>query len=220
MTPLHGWPGDEDQGQMGSWLVMSSLGLFQMQGGCSIEPVYDLTGPLFKKVKISLENENSLSIIAHNNSETNKYIQSAKLNGKTLIKSWIYCKDVQDGGMLEFEMGPEPNKNWGVDELPPSVSKQANWEKPNPGLLIKALGLKDNTKKEFVNKLTVSMLSFYNSGIVRYTSDGQLPTSSSREYRKPFEIDTTTDINAAVFSKDGKQLSKLRSVQYKKIRLQ
>ncbi|MCP4310961.1 MAG: glycoside hydrolase family 92 protein, partial [Bacteroidetes bacterium] len=32
-TPLHGWLGDEDEGQMGAWYVMSAMGLFQTDGG-------------------------------------------------------------------------------------------------------------------------------------------------------------------------------------------
>ncbi|MDB4303774.1 GH92 family glycosyl hydrolase [Desulfosarcina sp.] len=217
MTPQDGWPGDEDQGQMGSWLVMSSLGLFQMQGGCGIEPVYDLTSPLFKKATISLENGETLTIIANNNSDKNKYIQSAKLNGIPLSNSWIYSKDIQHGGELEYLMGPQPNKDWGVEELPPSVSKQGTWEKPNPGLSMEASGLKDERKKTFLDKLSVSIQSYYKNGIVRYTTDGQSPTKSSKDYSRPIEIEKTTEIKAAVFDKNGKQLSKLRSAFYTKL---
>ncbi len=32
-TPLHGWLGDEDEGQMGAWFVMSAMGFFEMDGG-------------------------------------------------------------------------------------------------------------------------------------------------------------------------------------------
>ncbi len=38
---------DEDQGQMSAWLIMASLGLFQMDGGCSTEPVYEIASPLY-----------------------------------------------------------------------------------------------------------------------------------------------------------------------------
>ena len=38
---------DEDQGQMSAWLIMVSLGLFQMDGGCSTEPVYEIASPLY-----------------------------------------------------------------------------------------------------------------------------------------------------------------------------
>ena len=53
--PLDGYPGDEDQGQMGAWYVMSALGFFEMDGGASVDPVYELSGPLFKKATIQLD---------------------------------------------------------------------------------------------------------------------------------------------------------------------
>lgn len=124
-TPLHGWPGDEDEGQMGAWFVMSSLGLFQMQGGCGDQPVFDLGSPLFEEARIRLENGKELVIKANNNSDRNRYIQSARLNGKPLDQAWIHVSAIQSGGTLEYEMGPEPNRSWGVKPLPPSLSSTA-----------------------------------------------------------------------------------------------
>ncbi|MBK5196277.1 MAG: GH92 family glycosyl hydrolase, partial [Proteiniphilum sp.] len=46
--------GDEDQGQMSGWFVMAALGLFQTDGGCRVEPVYEIGSPLFKKTVIDL----------------------------------------------------------------------------------------------------------------------------------------------------------------------
>lgn len=40
MGPRDAYPGDEDQGQMSSWYILSSIGLFQMDGGCSKDPVW------------------------------------------------------------------------------------------------------------------------------------------------------------------------------------
>ncbi|SCM56682.1 GH92 family glycosyl hydrolase [Petrimonas mucosa] len=48
--------GDEDQGQMSAWFVMAALGLFQTDGGCSTEPVYEIASPLYEKVVINLDN--------------------------------------------------------------------------------------------------------------------------------------------------------------------
>ena len=50
-------PGDEDEGQMGAWYVMSAMGLFEMDGGASADPVYELSGPIFRKITISLDNK-------------------------------------------------------------------------------------------------------------------------------------------------------------------
>ena len=62
----------------------------------------------------------SFEVIAHNYSPTNKYIQSAKLNGKDWTQSWFEHKELMNGGKLEFTMGNTPNKNWAADSVPPS----------------------------------------------------------------------------------------------------
>ena len=108
---------DEDQGQMGGVSALMSMGLFSLRGNNSTEPVYDITSPVFDEITIRLDNEyykgKEFTIITKNNSTDNMYIQSARLNGKTLDKAWFYHKDFAAGGKLELELGPEPNKNWG-----------------------------------------------------------------------------------------------------------
>ena len=54
-------------------------------------------------------------IKTENNSAANKFIQSAKLNGKSLDKPWFYHKELINGGYLQLIMGSEANKNWGSD---------------------------------------------------------------------------------------------------------
>ncbi len=123
--PYDGYPGDEDQGQMGAWYVMSAIGLFQMSGGCDVKPIYELGSPIFDKVTIRLDNRyykgSAFVIEAKNNSKENMYIQSAELDGKALKKPWFYHEDLVDGGTLTLIMGPEPNKSWGSapEDAPP-----------------------------------------------------------------------------------------------------
>ncbi|MGV8963716.1 MAG: GH92 family glycosyl hydrolase [Candidatus Saccharimonadaceae bacterium] len=111
--------GDEDQGQMSAWFVMAALGLFQTDGGCSVEPVYELSSPLFEKAVIDLGEQfgrgKQIIIKANNTSRKNKYIQSAKLNGKELNSFKIDARNVLKGGTLELEMGSEPNYKWGLE---------------------------------------------------------------------------------------------------------
>jgi predicted alpha-1,2-mannosidase len=117
-TPEDGYQGDEDEGQMSAWFVMSALGLFQMDGGTSTKPIYEIGSPLFEKAVIHLDKEyypgGTFTIEARNNSKENKYIQSAVLNGKLLTKPWFYHSELVAGGSLVLEMGPEPNKEWGI----------------------------------------------------------------------------------------------------------
>ena len=116
-TPYHGWEGDEDEGQMGGWFVISSMGLFEMNGGVIDSSKVELTAPLFRKITISLDPKyykgKEFVITTENNTPENIYIQSATLNGKPLIKSWIYFKDIVNGGSLNYVLGSEPNRLWG-----------------------------------------------------------------------------------------------------------
>jgi predicted alpha-1,2-mannosidase len=117
-NPYNGWPGDEDQGQMGSWYVMTTMGLFQMDGGCRENPIYEIGSPLFDKIEIALDPKyypgGKFVIETKNNSSENFYVQKAFLNGKELTKCWIYASDLQAGGKLVLEMSSKPNKEWGV----------------------------------------------------------------------------------------------------------
>ncbi|MFC3199155.1 GH92 family glycosyl hydrolase [Parapedobacter deserti] len=111
-SPYVGWNGDEDEGQMGAWFVMSSLGLFEMNGGTSPDLRVDITSPLFKTIKIKLDDNyhqgKAFVIKTYNNSAANVYIQSIKLNGKLMDKNYISFTDISKGGILELHMGAFP----------------------------------------------------------------------------------------------------------------
>ena len=114
-TPYHGWEGDEDEGQMSAWFVMSAMGMFEMDGGCSPDPVFDISSPLFSKVTISLDSRyyagKEFTINAIGNSDKNIYIQEAYLNGKKLSSPKLRFNDVVRGGELTLIMGDSP-KEW------------------------------------------------------------------------------------------------------------
>ncbi|MBR4995712.1 MAG: GH92 family glycosyl hydrolase [Alistipes sp.] len=113
------WLGDEDQGQMSAWMVMASIGLFQTDGGCSVNPSYEIASPLFEQVVIDLGNRygrgEKLVIKANNASLNNMYIQSAKWNGKPLNSFQIPAQELLRGGLLELNMASTPNPRWGVE---------------------------------------------------------------------------------------------------------
>ena len=126
--PVDGWPGDEDQGQMGAWYVMSAMGLFETRGGAAVDPVYEIGSPLFEKITIHLDGAyydgETFVVEARGASGENRYVQSATLDGEPLDKPWFYHEALVDGGRLVLEMGPEPNREWGSDpaDAPPSMS--------------------------------------------------------------------------------------------------
>lgn len=112
--------GDEDQGQMSAWAIMTALGLFQTDGGCATEPMYEIASPVFEEVTIDLGNRygrgKTFTIKANNASRKNIYVQSARLNGKELTSFRFPAKELLSGGVLELEMGAEPNTGWGIEK--------------------------------------------------------------------------------------------------------
>jgi len=124
-TGPKGYTGDEDQGQLSAWYVMSAMGLFEMDGGCGQKPIYEIGSPVFDRVVIHLDPKyypgRQFVITAKNNGPKNVFIQSASLNGTALNKPWIYHSEVVKGGELVLMMGPEPNKTWGsaAEAAPP-----------------------------------------------------------------------------------------------------
>ncbi len=126
--PLHGYGygQDEDQGQLGAWYVMAALGLFDVQGHASANPSFQFGSPQFDKITIQLSNmaDKKLVIETINNSFENKYIQSLDFNGEAINNCWIFRDEIMKGGKLTFTMGSEPNKKWGTEKPPPSMSTE------------------------------------------------------------------------------------------------
>jgi len=120
---------DEDQGQMGGVSALMSMGLFSVRGTCAVDPIYEITAPVFDRITIALDPEyyrgKQFVITTRNNSANNMYIQSARLDGRPLRNCWFYHRDLADGGTLELLLGPKPNCEWGVAALPPSESPPA-----------------------------------------------------------------------------------------------
>jgi predicted alpha-1,2-mannosidase len=120
----YGFGQDEDQGQLGGWFVLASLGIFDVQGHTAENPTFQFGSPLFRKVTLDLPNGKSLVIETINNSRESKYVQSLKFNEKEITNSWMPRSELAAGGHLVFTMGAEPNTSWGVGTPPPSMSTQ------------------------------------------------------------------------------------------------
>jgi predicted alpha-1,2-mannosidase len=117
---LMGVPGDEDGGGMSAFVVFSKMGFYPVTPGSG---TYNIGSPAFENTIIHLGNGKEFRIMAQNCSQQNKYIQSAKLNGKKWNKPWFSHDDIKDGGVLELIMGDKANKAWGSapNDAPPSA---------------------------------------------------------------------------------------------------
>lgn len=111
---VEGLVGNEDVGQMSAWYVLAAAGIHP---SCPGTTRYEITSPVFDEVRIHLDpayfKGKQFVIKALNNSKTNRYIQSARLNDETYDKCYIEFQDIVAGGVLELTMGDTPNKNWG-----------------------------------------------------------------------------------------------------------
>ncbi len=130
ISPQKGYSGDEDQGLMGSLAVLMKIGLFSTNGGTSEKPFYEIASPIFNKITIHLNPKyykgKQFIIHAKNNGPHNYYIQSARLNNKSLDQPWLLHETLVKGGQLILQMGAQPDKSWGSDlkMAPPSMSSE------------------------------------------------------------------------------------------------
>lgn len=108
---VNGLCGNEDVGQMSAWYILTAMGFHPI---CPGNNRYELTSPVFNKVTIALDKRyykgKTFTIIAHNNSPENVYIQSVSLNGKVLNRLWITHEEIINGGVLEFILGKTPKR--------------------------------------------------------------------------------------------------------------
>ncbi len=117
-----GLAGNEDCGQMSAWYAMSALGFY------AVDPAsgnYVFGTPLFDRVVIDMGNQHRLIVEARRASPGEQYIQSVTFNGKPYDKVWFRHADIAAGGSLVFQMGSQPNHQFGADPsaAPPSMTR-------------------------------------------------------------------------------------------------
>ena len=103
-----GLSGNEDCGQMSAWYVFSAMGFYPVNPS---ELKYQFGSPIVQQAKVEVAPGKFFTMKAPLASVANKYIQEVKLNGQTLDRTFITHQEIMDGGVLEFTMGSEPNKN-------------------------------------------------------------------------------------------------------------
>lgn len=107
LSPESGYNGDEDQGSMSCLAIAMKIGLFQVDGGVTDEPYYQIGSPIFDKVTLHLQNpdgkKSEFVISCAEGSDENPVVKGAKLNGTPYEGSTILHKDIIAGGRLELE---------------------------------------------------------------------------------------------------------------------
>ncbi|WP_321515369.1 GH92 family glycosyl hydrolase [Marinifilum fragile] len=179
--------GNEDCGQMSAWYVLSAMGFYS---DCPGKPVYAIGSPIFSKVKIHLDNGKTFTLTANNNSEKNKYIQSAKLNGEKLNVSFLSHADILEGGNLVLEMADTPNKEWGAN-LDLNVEFKAA-----------PIAYLTESSDVFIEKFMVDIKCNDPEAEIYYTLDGSEPDKQSQQFKKPFKINKSSNLSFRTY-KEG-----------------
>ncbi len=192
-----GLSGNEDCGQMSAWLVMSAMGFYPVTPG---HPEYVIGTPWFPEMEIQLENGKTFKITTDKVSKDNYYIQAATLNGKSYSKSFINHQDIMNGGHLHFDMGSQPNKEWGSrDEDVPVTHITDELILPVPFFVAGSAVIREPMK--------VAIETSMPGCKIYYTLDGTLPGFESVVYSEPLFIEKTCTLRAIAW-KEGYGFSK------------
>ena len=121
-TPT-GMTGNDDLGTMSAWNVLSSIGLFPVQPGYD---TWGLSTPVFDRVDLTLDRRyyphGALTVTAPGTSTADRYVQSARTDGKAYDRTYLTTGALRSLRSLAFTVGPHPSE-WGTSALaaPPAL---------------------------------------------------------------------------------------------------
>jgi predicted alpha-1,2-mannosidase len=94
-------PGDEDNGEMSAWFVLSALGIFPLTPG---KPTFTFGSPLFHKATVRLPHQHTLVIEAPGQADSAVFVYGISRNGSLIDSLEISHEDLSSGGTLTFLM--------------------------------------------------------------------------------------------------------------------
>jgi putative alpha-1,2-mannosidase len=108
-----GLPGNDDAGATSTWIVLASLGLYQIDPS---SPVWTVTTPAVARSELRLHpgyyDGGTFVIETVGDLATQPYIASATLNGEPLDHAWITQAQITAGGTLSLTLSDTPT-TWG-----------------------------------------------------------------------------------------------------------
>ncbi|EDR28111.1 hypothetical protein, conserved [Entamoeba dispar SAW760] len=114
----NGYCGDEDNGQMSAWYILSVMGFY------SVTPGTDqfITGvPFFEKLEFEVNGKKT--IIEKNIEKGSKYVKRVFINGNCYHKLYFTYKTLTEGNHIVFEMDDHPSNKFLLDsDYPYSIS--------------------------------------------------------------------------------------------------
>ncbi len=107
----YGYGQDEDQGQLGAWYVISSIGLFDVRGLTAPSPEFQIGSPLFDRVTITMPTGRKFVIRTVGNSKENVYIESVTIDSRRDTSLRISYRKVVEGGEMVLIMSNKPSES-------------------------------------------------------------------------------------------------------------
>ncbi|UEJ82033.1 GH92 family glycosyl hydrolase [Brachybacterium halotolerans subsp. kimchii] len=117
-----GYPGDEDNGEMSAWWLLTALGLYPLQLGTD---VYHLVAPLFDVAHVRPLGGEEFTIRVEDQAMDHPYIQAVRREGTLRSTSFLRHGDLR--GEIRVQLGAEP----GPADAPPD-SPTPPGEAPRP----------------------------------------------------------------------------------------
>ncbi len=99
------FPGDEDNGAMAAWYVLSALGFYPVAVG---HPGYVLGAPRFPRATIHQPNGKDFVIEAEGDVNASRYCATARLNGREHARLELPHAAIVAGGRLVFQLTADP----------------------------------------------------------------------------------------------------------------
>ncbi|MCY7409438.1 MAG: GH92 family glycosyl hydrolase [Chitinophagales bacterium] len=182
--------GNEDCGQMSAWYVMSAVGFYQVTPAYSY---YTIGSPIFDTVKINLENQNTFTIIAKNNSAANKYVTAVKLNGTAYDSILFSHRNIMSGATLELNMSSDS-----YNSFQPKINFLPSKEINEHAIIVNPVILASNAT--FIDTMHISFQTLHDddSVLVHQTKTMGLDFSDSK-----FFIDESQSVFAVIKNKNG-----------------
>ena len=94
-----GFPGDEDNGSMACWYLLSALGLYSL---CPASGNFVIGSPLVKKAIIHLQNGESLEIQTENQTADVWKLKTISFNGNDYTEATIETRELLRGGCFRY----------------------------------------------------------------------------------------------------------------------
>lgn len=102
------YPGDEDNGSMSAWFILSAMGIYPL---CPGSGSYEMGISFFDKMKVKLSNGNILEIETRENYPHKNFVKAIKVDGKLKKDKKISHEDLIRAKKISFSLGLVPSKD-------------------------------------------------------------------------------------------------------------